>query len=305
MEYLAALTPVPPYNFDLTLDILRRFVTPVLDIAGHDRAYWRVLRSGAGLALLRIAPSFELFLAAHIGEIDRTRLIADVSHILAVDEDPKPFYAAAQTHPELWQVIAPVHGIRWLRSASVFEALMMVIIEQHIAWTTALRAQEWLVRWGGAKIRHNGRDFYAFPTPAQIANASIEDLSPLKITFKRMQIMITIAQQIEGGKLDLEALRNFSAEEAYTALMALPGVGHWTAANVVSRALGHFRYITDTDVAIQNAANFYFNNAKGRLSPQAMRQLFERYGTYGAAAAYHTLLRWVIDRYPVRDDAHF
>lgn len=297
------LTPIMPYRLDLTLDILRRFVTPLVDIPANDGSYWRALASPAGgLSLWRVDANFEAELIAQQGDIDLEAAQHDLAHILALDHDPRPFYAFAQTQPELWQVIAPIQGIRWLRTQTVFEALVALIIEQHIAWTAAQKSQKALILWANNKIHYQGRDYYAYPTPAQLAAATLEDLSDLKVTYKRKQLLIDLAGQISSGNFEIEALRNLPHAEAYQHLLALKGIGHWTAANVVMRALGGFPYVTDTDVALQAAANFYFNGVNGKLTPAGMRELFSRYGEFAGSAAYYTLLRWVLDRYPLNSD---
>jgi 3-methyladenine DNA glycosylase/8-oxoguanine DNA glycosylase len=68
---------------------------------------------------------------------------------------------------------------------------------------------------------------------------------------------------------------------------------------VIVRALGVFAYIPDGDVALQAAANHYFNGAKGKLTPAELRALYEAYGEFGGSAAYYTLMRYVMDFYEV------
>lgn len=300
MQPLTTLTPTPPYAFARIAAVLRRFDPPVLDSISADGAYWRALAAGDGVALLRVSPTLEVHIMAQTGQPDMAEAVRLLNTVLATDIDPTGFYAAAQADPVLWALLRPLIGVRWLRSASVFEALVMVIIEQHITWTAALRAQRWLVRWGGTGLSAGaGVTHYTFPTAARLAAASSDDLKPLKITTRRVETIRTLARQVAAGALDLEALRGLPAAEAYAALLALPGVGHWTAANVVLRTQGVFYAVPDTDVALQRAANVYFNGVDARLSAPATRALFAAYGAHGAAAAYHTLLRWVLDRYPV------
>jgi 3-methyladenine DNA glycosylase/8-oxoguanine DNA glycosylase len=70
---------------------------------------------------------------------------------------------------------------------------------------------------------------------------------------------------------------------------------------IVSRALGIFPAIPHNDVALQAAVNFYFHSGNGRIPAQTMLDTLGRYGDYAGLAAHYTLLRWVLDRYPVRD----
>lgn len=174
---------------------------------------------------------------------------------------------------------------------------MTTIIEQQIAWVAAQRAQRWLVEWGGHHAVYNGRTHYAFPTPKQIAAAEIEDLTPLKITFRRMGVMIGVARQIVSGNLQLENLRDLPAEVGYKHLVDLKGIGHWTAAWTLQRAQGPHNYIGHNDVALQAAVNHYFYGSVGRIPGEQVIHTFERYGEFAGLAAHYTILRWVLDRY--------
>jgi DNA-3-methyladenine glycosylase II len=195
-------------------------------------------------------------------------------------------------------LIAPLVGVPEWRTPTVFEALVKTIIEQQIAWVTALRAQKWLVEWAGGRIDYDDTPFYAFPTPARLASASLDDLKPLKITFKRMQLLIDIAQQIDSGALDLEAWISLPPEAAYERLLAIKGIGHWTAAVTLERAFGHKNWVAYNDVVLQAAVNRYFLDRVGRVTPAQVMDTFGPHGAFAGLAAHYTMLRWVLDVYP-------
>jgi DNA-3-methyladenine glycosylase II len=289
MQALGNLQPQPPYDFQLMLDLLARYTHPIVD-AAHDGAYWRVLREGHHLALVRVR-DLEVALVSATGPVDGDRLMAQIRHILGTDTSLAPFYDFARTQPGLWSVVQPLVGLHWLRSASLFEALMLTIIEQQIAWTAAQQAQRWLVEWGGHTITHAGRSYFAFPTQEQIATATIDDLRPLKITFKRMRTMIDVAAT------DLESLRRLSIDEAYQRLIQLKGIGHWTATWTLQRTFGPHRFVGQNDVALQAAVNHYFYGGQGRIPEAQVIETFAEYGEYAGIAAHYVLMRWVMDRY--------
>jgi DNA-3-methyladenine glycosylase II len=303
MTLLTTLYPTPPYNFTLLLDVLSRFAHPTMDVVGEG-AYWRVLRSNGGLALLRVtsrgltdAPLLDVHLVAQTGDIDSQKVLADLQHILHTDAGRADFVAAARTDERLWQVVAPLVGLPEWRTINLFEALMQTIIEQQIAWTTAQKAQRWLVEWAGDCIIHNDSAYYTFPTPARLAAASVDDLKPLKITFKRMALMIDLAGQIVRGDLDVDALARQTPDDAYRQLLSIKGIGHWTAAVTLERAFGHKAWIAYNDVVLQAATNRYFYGGVGRIPPQQVIDTFTPYGIHAGLAAHYTMIRWVIDQY--------
>ena len=306
MTHLTTLYPQAPYNFPLLLDVLSRFAHPTMDIV-EDGAYWRVIRSGDGLALLRVtsagqleSPALEVELIAQSGDVDTSAVVDQVAHILHVDAGRSDFVALAQTDSALWMVVEPLIGLPEWRTASIFEALMQTIIEQQISWTTAQKAQRWLVEWAGDCILHDGKAYYAFPSPARIAEASVEDLKPLKITFKRMALMIELASRVVSGELNLEQFATYTPDEAYQHLLSIKGIGHWTAAVTLERAFGHKDWVAYNDVVLQAATNRYFLGAEGRIPPQMVTDTFTRYGTFAGIAAHYTMIRWVLDQYPVQ-----
>jgi DNA-3-methyladenine glycosylase II len=306
MTHLATLHPTPPYNFPLLLDVLSRFAHPTLDVV-RDGAYWRAFRSGDGLALLRVTGSgtvdssaLDVHLMAQTGEVDTASLLRDLSHILRIDAGRADFVSAAQKDETLWRVVEPLIGLPEWRTVNLFEALMQTIIEQQIAWTTAQKAQRWLVEWAGGCIVHDGIQHYVFPTPARLAVATVDDLKPLKITFKRMALMIDLAGQITRGELNLDALSQQTPDAAYRSLLSIKGIGHWTAAVALERAFGHKDWIAYNDVVLQAATNRYFLGGVGRIPPQQVIDTFTPYGQYAGIAAHYTMIRWVIDQYPVQ-----
>jgi 3-methyladenine DNA glycosylase/8-oxoguanine DNA glycosylase len=303
MPLLTTLYPTPPYDFNLLLTILGRYPHPTVDVA-HDGAYWRALRSGNGLALVRVTgrgsveqPALDVEVVAQSGRVDTAALIEAVSHVLPPGLDRAGFYRLARSDARLWGVIERLVGLPEWRSATVFEALAQAIIEQQIAWAAARRAQRWLVDWAGNWLDHAGRRYYAFPTAGQIAAATVETLTPLKITFRRMRLLIDLAAQEASGALGLEGLRDLPPEEAYARLVGLKGIGHWTAAVTLERAFGYAHWIPHNDVALQSAANRYLNGGAGRMAADEMAAAFGQWGAYGGLAARYTLLRWVLDEY--------
>lgn len=303
MKTIGILKPTPPYNFDLTLDLLSRYAHPTVDIV-HEGAYWRALHSEDGLILCRVTSEGspqtpQLRVDALTPPAHGTEsILAKIERILSLKNDPTPFYAYAMQDAQLWEIVQPLVGLRWVTAETVFEALMTTIIEQQISWVAAQKAQRWLVEWAGHRITHH-RDYYAFPTPEQIAHATVDDLKPLKITFKRMAVMIDIAQKVVEGTLDLESLRDLPAEALYNALLTIKGIGHWTATWTLQRTQGQQNYVGANDVALQAAVNHYFYGKAGKLPQAEVEAVFARYGDYAGLAANYTIVRWVLDHYGV------
>lgn len=298
---IGSLFPRPPYSFAKTLQAAR-FHT-VLDVI-REGEYWRALRAGSETALVRVATMeadadsrLDVFLIQATGPIDNAALLEKVSRMLGVTADIGPFYAVARADPMLWGVVEPLVGLRHVRAENLFEALITTIIEQQIALALAQRGERWLVQKFGNAIEYDQMSFYLFPGAEQFASLTVDDLAPLKITRRRMAVVLEVARLQTSGEIDLDVLGSQPIEQIYERLIALKGIGHWTAAWAIIRALGDYFYVGEADVALQAAVNFYFYGQEKRAAPQRVRETLTQYGEFAGAAAFYTLMRWAFDRY--------
>lgn len=283
-----------PYRFDLLLEIIKRFAHPARQIA-YDNKLWRITQ-GKLVSYTFTDNTIQIDSPAHN---DETKLTPISHHILGMNNDQTSFYQYAQKDIKLWDIIKPLVGLPIFCTETVFEALITLIIEQHISWKNALRSQQTLMTIFKTDQSHNNVTVYDFPTPQQLSQATPDQLKPLKITNRRIDLIIQIAQDVVNGDLDLEAIRTVDTATTYQMLLKIKGVGHWTASNVIGRALGQFPYISHNDVALQAAVLHYFHDDDGKKSAQQVIDTLEPYEEYAGLVGHFTLLRWVLDRYPV------
>jgi len=80
----------------------------------------------------------------------------------------------------------------------------------------------------GRKIMFEGRDFYTFPTPSDLAEADPEQMKPCKLGF-RAERVLEASRIVHNKELDLETLRRMDYRKAKRELLSLPGVGQKVA----------------------------------------------------------------------------
>jgi 3-methyladenine DNA glycosylase/8-oxoguanine DNA glycosylase len=301
MITFATATLPQPYTWSLWRELANRVPVATTDLFIGD-AWRRVLRVGDVLALVEVTPNDTDHLALHLitatGEVDLEALQTQMMHILNTHATAAFYRAIPPEHRDLFM---PVWGLPLVRTPDVYEALISVMIAQQILWSTALKGIRWLLEWGGHKITYEGQHYYGFPTPAQLASATVDDLRPLKITGQRMERMILLSQRIVSGDLDLNSLETMSDYDRYLYLMAINGVGHWTAAMTLDTAFGQTVHVPDQDVGVQAAINRYIHGQAGRASAAQVKTFFASWGEQASAAAHAVLSRWVIENYPVRE----
>jgi len=299
---LVTLCPKPPYNLKRSAELLSRYHGVLENY--EEGGYLRAISHNGNVVLLRVDTNDnpdipELSITHLAGDIaDEQAVIDQMRWILAADFDLSGFYSMAQQDEILSRILEPLYGVRHFQSETVFEALMTVIIEQQISLYAALKAQRALAEWGGGKIQHNGKTYFTFPTPQQIAAASPDELHAiLKITHRRVAVMQSIAADVISGELDLEGMRNQPIQAVYDQLIAIKWVGHWTIAWTLIRGLNNYDYVGHNDVALRSAVSHYFYNTDERISADEVTRTFAQHAPYSGLAAFYTLLRWAVDRY--------
>lgn len=90
-----------------------------------------------------------------------------------------------------------------------------------------------------------------FPTPQRLASASVESIAALGIVRSRAHALIALAQAVSSGEVDLGPAADVAL--CTERLLALPGIGRWTAQYIALRALGWPDAWPSGDVALIKA----------------------------------------------------
>jgi DNA-3-methyladenine glycosylase II len=100
----------------------------------------------------------------------------------------------------------------------------------------------------------------------------------------KVKALKEIAKAIEAQHIDLDTLADLPADDAHAALVALHGVGPWTADLYLLACLGHADAWPAGDLALQEAARMAFG-LRARPTAKEMGPLAERWRPYRAVAA--------------------
>lgn len=287
--------PLYDYNFNLLLEFVKRIAHPARLIVDGD-SLWRFTN---GHLLSYSLSGGEIVIQGESlagGNMDRIERVS--SKCLGLCRDLTAFYDFAESEEALWRVVAPLQGFPIFCTETVFEAVITLIIEQHITWKNALRYQRTLMRLFSGGVSVGRAKVYDFPSPQDLAGVCQTDLKPLKITNRRIDTIIDIAKAVANGGLGLEMIGQMKPQAAYDELITINGVGHWTANNVVGRALGVYPFVSQNDVALQAAVLCYFHDGEGKKSAGMVTETLGAYGEFAGLAGHFALLRWVLDRYP-------
>jgi DNA-3-methyladenine glycosylase II len=119
---------------------------------------------------------------------------------------------------------------------------------------------------------------------ARLAEATEEDLRACGLSSPKIRALRALAHAVAEGGLDLAGLAALAAEDAHKALVAVKGVGPWTADIFLLFCLGHPDAFPAGDLALQEAAKLAL---KLRRRPDAARleRIAERWRPWRGVAA--------------------
>lgn len=250
--------PLPP-EFDLawTLEFLAARTVPSME-AVTDGVYRRSLRAGGRTLTLALqlrkgrgAAVLEARTAPALPDEEVRRLIV---RMFDLDADLAGFRAMAAADPVLSDLVPRRPGIRLPQLLDPFEGMIRAIVGQQVSVAGAATVIDRLVRLFGEPAPPLGDDrFLAFPSPEAVAAAGPEALGAAGLTRAKSAAIHGVATAVLDGRIDWERLRAGTPEASHAALVALPGIGPWTASYVRMRTLGDRDAFPASDLGVIKA----------------------------------------------------
>jgi DNA-3-methyladenine glycosylase II len=117
-----------------------------------------------------------------------------------------------------------------------------------------------------------------------VLRARKDKLLRVGLSNAKVKTLKAIAKAIEAEHIDLAALADMPADDAHAALVALHGIGPWTADVYLLACIGHADAWPAGDVALQEAARLAFG-LTSRPTTKEMGPLADGWRPYRAVAA--------------------
>jgi DNA-3-methyladenine glycosylase II len=139
-----------------------------------------------------------------------------------------------------------------------------------------------------------------------IRRARADKLKRLGLSAPKIKSIREIAKAVGDARIDLNAIGDMDADAAHEALVALHGVGPWTADVYLLFCLGHADAFPAGDLAVQEAARIAFG-LKTRPDAKKLAKMAEAWRPWRGVAAhllwayYHVVKKR--DVVPVQADA--
>jgi 3-methyladenine DNA glycosylase/8-oxoguanine DNA glycosylase len=184
--------------------------------------------------------------------------------------DLNAFAAFAATEPVLGPLVEALEGLRPPLAPDAFEALVTSITAQQISLVAAFSIRNRLIEAFGERV---GRA-YRFPRRERLALAEPAELVALGFSRRKADYVVGLAR----ADLDLDALAALPDEEVKARLVALPGIGEWTADWFLARHLARPEAWPAGDLGLRKAVLRFY----GDTDPRALRAHFSRFANLAA-----------------------
>jgi len=223
----------------------------IAGVESWDGAAYRrsmTLPGGHGTVTLRAADDHvvvDLRLAAP-GDLDTA--VQRLRRLLDLDADPAAVDAALSTEPVMARLVAARPGRRAPGSVDPFETSIRAVIGQQISVAGARTVAGSLVRSVGEPLAFDDPELtHVFPTPAAVVRAP-DAAFPMPTS--RRDTLRRLAGAVADGDIVLDAGAEPGATRA--ALLAVKGIGPWTADYVTMRGLSDPDIFLTSDLGVRH-----------------------------------------------------
>lgn len=221
-----------PASPGLTLAPLRRGGGDPCHQDGAGGVIWRTSLLGSGAVTARICRGAPDAVDCEAWGPGAEEFVEALPALLGADDDPGAF---RPTEPTVAAAQRRVPHLRLGRTGRVLEALIPAVLEQRVHGRDAHRAWRRLVtRYGGPAPGPGPAQLRVPPTADVWRRIPSWEFQLANVDPGRARTLVGCAQRADA----LERLVRRPADAARAALMSLPGVGEWTAAETVQRAFG-------------------------------------------------------------------
>jgi AraC family transcriptional regulator, regulatory protein of adaptative response / DNA-3-methyladenine glycosylase II len=239
------LATTAPYDGEAVLRWLGARLVPGVE-ALDDGGYRRTLRLPGGPAVVALALDDDDGVRADLRLADpgdEQAALAACRALLDLDACPEAHNAVLRRDPALEPLVAARPGLRAPGTVNEAETAVRAVLGQQVSLAAARTLAGRLVALCGDPLRHpDGVLTHVFPTPAAIAAAPLERIG---MPAARQRSLRALCAGLAAGELDLGDR---------DALLAVPGIGPWTADYIALRALGDPDAFPAGDLGIRRGA---------------------------------------------------
>lgn len=225
----------------------------------------------------------------------KSMISSRLEKMLGIRMDMREFYTLAADDRRLKPLAEQFIGVRPPRFPTIFEALVNAFACQQLSLNVGITLLNRLTEKYGMAFEHGGKMIHVFPSPEALERATHVDLRKLGFSHQKGKAIIEVARDILKKKVDMESLEAMNDNDALDHLLALKGIGRWSAEYVLLRGLGRINIIPSDDVGVQKNLQ-QFLRLKEKPDYERIKRITRRWKPYAGFVYFHFLLKRLAEK---------
>ena len=217
--------------------------------------------------------------------IDKSGLRRLLTKIFYLDFPLEEFYDL-KLDPNMKKLTLKYTGFRPIMSPTIFEAAAWSIIGQQVNLAFAYTLKKRVIEKTNRKFVIDKLTYFLFPEPGDIARLNYSDLRAMQFSGRKAEYLIDFARLVDDGKLELERLGELEYEIALEKLLAIRGIGPWSANYILLRGAGHQDAFPIGDSGLNTAINRLYKT-EGKPEKDYLAKLSEKWRPCRSLATYY------------------
>ncbi len=275
----------PPYDWDSLLGFLAPRTTPGIEQV-DGASYRRTIALGRQQGWIEVTPHRRencLLLRVRFPDPRKLYTIAHrVRRLFDLDAVPEEISRHLRGDKLLAPVLRAHPGLRVPGAWDGFELAVRAVLGQQVTVRGATTLAARLAKTYGdpATEAREGLSLL-FPTPERLSRAR---LASIGLPRARARTINLLARAVAAGEIRFELFSD--CDELVKLLLAIPGIGQWTAQYVAMRALGDTSAFPAGDLGLLRAASSCLGDGRP-ITARVLEERSERWRPWRAYAAMH------------------
>jgi 3-methyladenine DNA glycosylase/8-oxoguanine DNA glycosylase len=264
----------PPFDWEYLLAFLRVRATPGVETV-TDSAYSRTIADGDAPQTLSVTYDCIgcTLQVAYSGEAAaRSMVESRAKQIFKPDVSTRPIEAFLSRDAWLGGFVTQQPGLRVPGGWSAFEIAVRAVLGQQISVPAATTLMGRLVRAAGTRLSEAS---WLFPTAEQVAHSN---LAGLGVPASRLETVKTLAAFFAENGDDCLTQENIKDR-----LLALKGIGKWTAGYILMRTGHDHDHWPEGDLILRKA----LSRKKAMITHVDLAEAFSQWSPYRSYATIH------------------
>ena len=202
----------------------------------------------------------------------------------------EPLLEVAERVPAIADQLLRTPGYRPPLNPAVAEVLVTSICSQQVNMRWAATTLNRLVERYGEPLELDGVRVWRFPSTDALASADEAEIRAMQFTTRKSSYIVGLAGRLAAGELG--GLDQASNERVLQRIMAIRGLGRWTADWFLARCLGRPDAIPAGDLGVRKVVSRYVVGVDEVLPETDVRAATDSWGDGGNWGIHLLLERW-------------